>query len=103
MLKATFKTIRQTIHQAVAGLLAAQAHQKVAMGVATLNKFANQLRCLLLLVQVLLMKKQKAVRQTILVVKNTLKKLACAATAQLKQTVGSFIQTPAPQIHHHAK
>jgi hypothetical protein len=49
------------------------------------------------------MKKQKAVRQTILVVKNTLKKLACAATAQLKQTVGSFIQTPAPQIHHHAK
>ena len=103
MLKATFKTIRQATWKAVAGLLAAQAHQKVAMGAAISKIYVAQLRCLLLLVQALLMKKQKAVRQIILAVKGTLKRLACVATAQLKQTVGSFIQTPAPQIHHHAK
>ena len=103
MLKATFKTIRQATWKAVVRLLTAQVHQKGEMGAAIFKIYVAQLQCLLLLVQVLLMKKQKAVRQIILVVKDTLKKLACAATAQLKQTVGSFIQTPAPQIHHHAK
>jgi len=103
MLKATFKTIRQTMLQAVAGLLTVQARQKAEMGVATLNKCVSQLQCLLLLVQVLLMKKLKAVRQTILVVKSTLKKLVRAAMAQLKQAVGSFIQIPALRTHHHAK
>ena len=103
MLKATFKTIRQTMRQAVAGLLTAQAHQKEAMGVAILNKFVNQLQCLLLLVQALLMKKLKAVRQIIPAVKSTLKKLVRVAMAQLKQAVGNSTQILAPQIHHHAK
>jgi hypothetical protein len=91
------------MRQIVAGLLTAQAHQKAEMGVAILNKFANQLQYLLLLVQALLMKKLKAVRQTILAVKSTLKKLVRAAMAQLKQAAGSFIQILVPQIHHHAK
>ena len=103
MLKATFKTIRQTMRQTVAGLLTVQAHQKAAMGVVTSSKFANQLQCLLLLVQALLMKKLKAVRQIILAVKSTLKKLVCAAMAQLKQAVGNFIQILVLRIHHHAK
>ena len=103
MLKATFKTIQQATWKAVARSLTAQVHQKGETGAAISKIYVAQLRCLLLLVQALLMKKQKAVRQIILAVKGTLKKLACAATAQLKQTVGSFIQTPAPQIHHHAK
>ena len=103
MLKATFKTIRQTMLQAVAGLLTVQAHQKAAMAVATLNKFANQLQCLLLLAQAHLTKKLKAVRQIILAAKDTLKKLLCVATAQLKQTVGNFIQILVLRIHHHAK
>jgi len=89
--------------QAVAGLLTVQAHQKAAMAVATLNKFANQLQCLLLLVQALLMKKLKAVHQIILAVKSTLKKLVRVAMAQLKQVAGNSTQILAPQIHHHAK
>jgi hypothetical protein len=89
--------------QAVAGLLTVQAHQKAAMGVVSSSKFANQLQCLLLLVQALLMKKLKAVRQTILVVKSILKKLVRAAMAQLKQVAGNFIRILALRTHHHAK
>jgi hypothetical protein len=91
------------MRQTVAGLLTVQTHQKAAMGVVTLNRCVSQLQCLLLLVQALLMKKLKTAHQIILAVKSTLKKLVRVAMAQLKQTVGSFIQILVPQIHHHAK
>jgi hypothetical protein len=103
MLKATFQTIRQTTWKIVVGLLTAQARQKVEMEAATFKESVNQLPCLLLLAQAHLMKKLKAVRQIILAAKDTLKKLVCVATAQLKQTVGNSTRTLALRTHHHAK
>ena len=103
MLKATFKTIRQTTWKTVVLLLIVQAQQKVEMGVALLKEFVNQLLCLLLLAQALLMKKLKVVHQIILAIKNTLKKLLCVPMGQIKQTAGSFIQILALQTHHHVK
>jgi len=103
MLKATFQTIRQTTWKTVVGLLTVQARQKVEMEVVIFKESVNQLPCLLLLAQAHLMKKLKVVRQTILAAKGTLKKLVCVAMAQLKQTVGSFIQILVLQTHHHAK
>ena len=103
MLKATFKTIRQTTLKTVVLPLIAQAQQKVEMEVALLKEFVNQLSCLLLLAQALLMRKLKVVHQIILATKNTLKKLVCVPMGQLKQTDGNFIQILVLQIHHHVK
>jgi len=103
MLKATFQTIRQTTWKTVVGLLTVQARQKVEMEAAIFKESVNQFPYLLLVAQVLLMKKLKVVRQTILAAKDILKKLVCVAMAQPKQTVGSFIRILALRIHHHAK
>jgi hypothetical protein len=103
MRKATFKTTQQTTWKTVVLLLIVQAHQKAEMGVVLFKEFASQFQCLLLLVQVHLMRKLKAARQIILVLKSTLKKLVCVAMAQLKQTVGNSIQILAFQTHHHVK